>query len=205
MAIQFDKDRLRRAVVLLLDSRWGPNREQRVREAVGMLPKRTRPFTGAVEALNELMVVAKQKPLVVLDILDKSAAQRKKLAEKAVKAAPKEAQRRATLRANVAAYRKRIEQAIKTEEIRRGKTLTGGDRKAFIEEKKKIWAIRQDRFREEHPELNYQEARSKCAQLLNEEVEQRYERAKQTGAIKASTHRVSNSKLDALQSKFNRR
>lgn len=90
MAIQFDKDRLRRAVVLLLDSRWGPNREQRVREAVGMLPKRTRPFTGAVEALNE-------------------------------------------------------------------------------------------------------------------EVEQRYERAKQTGAIKASTHRVSNSKLDALQSKFNRR
>ena len=181
--IQYDHDRLNKAVLLLLDYRFGPGREQRVREAIQLLPKCTR-FTRTLEPLNEIMRVAKQSPNKALTLLEPVDRERNRLEKDKRAATPIITKKRDILRVNTARYRQRTKYALLTEEIRQQRKLTKEEAKAFLDERKKLWRMRQEQFRNEHPELKYQEALAKFADILDEEVKLKYERALVSGPIK---------------------
>ena len=85
----FDYEKLHDAVVLLLDPKHGPVREQLCRERIREIDHR-RParFYRAQEPLNELMHVAEQNKNKVLMLLDMVASRRDKTAEAVKAAAP---------------------------------------------------------------------------------------------------------------------
>ena len=181
--IQYDHDRLHKAVLLLLDYRFGPGREQRVREAIQLLPKSTR-FTRTLEPLNEIMRVAKQSPNKALALLEPVDRERNRLEKEKRAATPIITKKRDILRVNTARYRQRTKYALLIEEIRLQRKLSKEEALAFLDERKKLWRMRQEQFRNEHPELKYQEALAKFSDMLDEEIKLKYERALMSGPIK---------------------
>lgn len=181
--IQYDHDRLHKAVLLLLDYRFGPGREQRVREAIQLLPKSTR-FTRTLEPLNEIMRVAKQSPNKALALLEPVDRERNRLEKEKRAATPIITKKRDILRVNTARYRQRTKYALLIEEIRLQRKLSKEEALAFLDERKKLWRMRQEQFRNEHPELKYQDALAKFADMLDEEIKLKYERALMSGPIK---------------------
>lgn len=181
--IQYDHDRLNFAVRLLLDYRFGAGREQRVREAILQLPKHTR-FTRIVEPLNEIMRVAKQSPNKALELIEPVARERIRLEKERRAATPIITRKRDILRVNTARYRQRTKYALLTEEIRLQRKFSKEEAKAFLDKRKKLWKMRQEQFRNEHPELKYQDALAQFADILDEEVKLKYERALVSGPIK---------------------
>lgn len=201
--ILYDHQRLREAIVLLLDYRFGERREQHVREAIKDLRK-ARKFNRTIEPLNEIIRVAKQSPTKALDLLAPVARKREELEQKRRAATPNLTKHREIIRNNTAKYRERVNKALHTEELRRQRKLTTEEAKAFLEEKKRLWKMRYEAYRSEHPELKHQEALARFAEILNEEVRQRYERALASGPIKRATNQPQTHKMRALQNKFNR-
>lgn len=201
--IIYDYKRLREAIVLLLDYRFGARREQNVREAIKDL-RHARKFTRTIEPLNELIKVAKQSPTKALDILEPIARKREELEQQRRAATPNLTKHREIIRNNTAKYRERVKNALLTEEIRLQRKLSSVEAKDFLEEKKRLWKMRYEAYRNEHPELKHQEALARFAEMLNEEVRQRYERALASGPIKKATNQPQPRKLRELQNKFNR-
>lgn len=205
--IVYDYDRLREAIVLLLSARFGESREQRVREAIALLPK-GRGFTRTIEPLNEIIRIARQSPTKALDILDLVPRKRAQLIKRRQEEAPLTERRRKVTRENLRAYRTRIDNTLRTEEIRLQRKLTREEAEKLISDRKKLWNIRWENYRSEHPELKYQDAREKFTDLLNQEVQERYDRAAANGAVKKRSEgshvSVPNGRLRDLERKFNR-
>lgn len=178
--IRFDPLKLRQAVCLLLDHRFGPGRAEHVRDAIRKLPKR-RSFQRALKPLDELMHVAEQRPSVALDILYLADIRREKLHKEQRAATPFLTRRRDVLARNTALYRKRQHDAVQTEEIRLGRKLTEEETAELLERKKASWKAGFAKFKDEHPELKHQDALAAYATMLNEKTEQALERAKETG------------------------
>lgn len=205
----YDYQRLREAIVLVLDPRYGPSREQRVREAIAKLPHNRQFFWKAIEPLNEIVAVARQSPTKAQDILDMASRKRGQLQAQREKATPLDTKRRAHLRENTRNYRARLDNALKTEELRRQRRLTREEATAFLDEKRKLWKMRVEQFLQDHPEMKPAQARSVCTAQINKEVQERYERAVASGAIKrpSTTSRdgLSRDKIRNLERKFNNR
>lgn len=182
-AIEYDHPRLNQAIQLLLDYRFGAQREQKVREAIHMLPKRIS-FTRTIEPLNEIMRVARQSPNKALDLLEPVGKARDRLEKERRAATPLLTRRREVVRNNTARYRTRTKLAVLTEEIRLQHKFSKDEEKAFLDEKKRLWKMRFEQYRNEHPELKYQDAMASFADMLDNEVQLRYERALVAGPIK---------------------
>lgn len=178
--IRFDHLKLRKAVCLLLDHKYGAGRAEHVRDAIRKLPKR-RSFLRALKPLDELMNVAEQRPTVALEILYLADLRREKLHKEQRDATPDITRRRDVLSRNAILYRKRQRDAVQTEEIRLGRKLTEGETAELLERKKASWKAGFAKFKNEHPELKHQDALSAYATMLNEKTEQALERAKATG------------------------
>lgn len=178
--IRFDHLKLRQAVCLLLDHKYGAGRAEHVRDAIRKLPKR-RSFLRALKPLDELMNVAEQRPTVALEILYLADLRREKLHKEQRDATPDITRRRDVLSRNAILYRKRQRDAVQTEEIRLGRKLTEEETAELLERKKASWKAGFAKFKNEHPELKHQDALSAYATMLNEKTEQALERAKAVG------------------------
>lgn len=199
--IVFDYPRLKAAIVLLLDGKYGESRTAKVRDAIKS--QSSRKFRAPIEPLNELMAVARQSALTALDILDMADRSRKSLeTEKEASLSENEKRRRALLVENTRKYRTRCKQALMTEEVRRGRKMTADEAKEFLTERKELWNRKCELFVEAHPELKRYEALAQFSEQLNKEVEARWIAAKDAGAVKAR-ETPSKGRLNALKRKFN--
>lgn len=197
--IIFDHLRLRTAIVLLLSQKYGEQRSKEVRERIKTQSKRG--FYRQIEPLNEILKVAQQSALTALDLLDRADRAREKAKREAEYSSNKA--RLDVWRSNIARYRKRLREALKTEELRRQRKLTKEEAEAFLNERKELWRKKQELFISEHPELKRQEATKQFAEQLDKEVSERYQRALASGPVKKTTTvAASKSKLDELQRKF---
>lgn len=178
--IRFDHLKLRQAVCLLLDHRFGAGRAERVRDAIRRLPKR-RSFQRALKPLEELMNVAEQRPTVAMEILYLADIRREKLHKEQREATPGITRCRDVLARNTTLYRKRRRDAVQTEEIRLGRRLTDEEAAELLERKKASWKAGFAKYKDEHPELKHQDALAAYATLLNEKTERALERAKAVG------------------------
>ena len=104
------------------------------------------------------MRVAKQSPNKALALLEPVDRERNRLEKEKRAATPIITKKRDILRVNTARYRQRTKYALLIEEIRLQRKLSKEEALAFLDERKKLWRMRQEQFRNEHPELKYQDA-----------------------------------------------
>lgn len=190
--MNYDRDTLRDAVKLLLSPRWGKGRIEKLRKAIKRLPRAPRLYRD-LEPLNEFIVIAKQSPLDALNLVDATERHLESILKEVERYGknpnvPLEEQRKRHRAENTRKYNKRIREALKTEEIRRGRRMTKEEAKAFLDERKRLWAARLEQYKLENPALTPQEAAQEFVEQLNNEVTLRYERARVAGAVKRRTH-----------------
>lgn len=189
--ITYDMGRLKQAVVLLLDFKFGKGRCARLKESIARLPK-GRKFTGVIEPLNEIVDIARQEPLRAQTIVLLADSRREELKREVEKASPMLTKRREANRRCTAGTRKRTKESIEAEELRRGYKLNEAERKQFMAGLRREWKISAKRFIEEHPKMSYHEAMSAFSEQLNARVTKRYERAKEeydNGRLSSSSQR----------------
>ena len=194
--IIYDHLKLRQAVCLLLDPKYGASRAERVRDAIRQLPKR-RSFQRALKPLDELINVARQRASVALNIVYLADLRRDKLHEEERAATPTLTRRRDVVSRNTTLYRKRVRDTLQAEEVRLGRRLTKQESEELLKRKRASWDAGFDKFRNEHPELKFQDAYSAYAKSLNEKAAEALERAIAIGP----NRKLSDSGLRALQKK----
>lgn len=197
--IIYDHVKLRQAVCLLLDHKYGAGRAEHVRDAIRQLPKR-RSFQRSLKPLNELVNVAAQRASVALNIVYLADLRRDKLHEEMRAATPSITRRRDVVTRNATTYRKRVRDTLQAEEVRLGRRLTKEEADELLKRKRASWDAGFDKFRDEHPELKFQDAFSAYAKSLNEKAAEALERAKAIGP----NRKLSDSAVRALQKKYRR-
>ena len=177
--IEFHYERLRRAIELLSDWKYGEGRIQKIRLELRKLPKCPRRFRGAIEPLNELLDVGRQLPFVAEQLITRAEAMRVAFHAEAVKESPDELKRRAKRKENTTQYRRRVDNARMAEEFRRGgKRMSPKEEKAYLDAKKAEWRERSKNYVKSHPEMLHQDAVSQFAKMLNAEVAAEMQQAK---------------------------
>lgn len=186
---KIDANDLKKAVMLILDLRYGATRSKRVRDQLlGKEPPQDRPFQKGAKALNELLRFGRTvSATVALGILDDADKQRSVLAGEAAEGLSAEDERRKYLADYMRGLRRRKSLAVQIENIRRGQRMTEDEKTEFLKEAVRRWDIRRDKFVSEHPEMPYDDARIHFTNELVKELETKLERAKQTGSIKAES------------------
>ena len=182
-----NQDQLKRAVVLLLDLRYGKQRTRRIRDILnGEVVTRNHPFRDDMYALNTI--------LAALRMLDDADETRGRLAAQHMVEGRLDEVERERRRTYLKDLRERKGMAVKIEELRRGRTFSTSEKVKFLEDTVARWTVRRDRFISEHPELNRLEATKAFTEQLRQELHEKLERAKASGPIKAQSKKSTPSK-----------
>ncbi len=169
-----DRAKVREALILLLDSRWGINRIHRVREAVQMLPKWSSPFVGTAKPLNYLVECCKDirgNTPPMLQLLKETEEEHAKLWAKFRTDNPKYTARHDVLVRNTRALRLCYQQAITIETLKQGSPLTAEKKEEVKEAYRKMWNEWRDKYLVEH-------ADGKRRQVMHESARERDARMK---------------------------
>lgn len=185
---KYDKERLKQAVILCLDAKYGQTRTDRVRAFLkGEVENKTHrlhPFRNVVEPLNELLDAGRtfsmSRTMRLLDLADKH---RERLAKLAI-ADKGEEELREKRRAYLIELRNRKTAAVRIEEIRLGRKLSEAEREKFLEEAMRRWNIRREKYIREHVEMNRREATAAFTKELEAELELKLARALAAGPVK---------------------
>lgn len=173
---------LREAAMLILDTKYGKSRSEKVREAIRRLPKYPRLYR-ALAPLNRFVVMAQEgDPLRVLNILDVLDKQREKkviaLQERlATNTATTLERRKDNRRENAANYRKRLKNVIIVAEVERGRRMSPEERKALIERKREEWKIALEQKLQESVGKTRQEVSSEFVEQLDKLWQRRADEA----------------------------
>ena len=207
-----DKALMKKAVVALLDRKYGIKRIQTMREAIRKFPKKPRAFANdATIPLNYLYAMATSEAATVLRLLDLTEAKHKALWKDIDAKLEIDTRYREMRKENIRAFRERVRQAIVTEGIRRGHTLTKKELAEFLPQERARWARMAETFKSQHPEYVGHERTHQARLYVNNFVATRYERVRSlegTLGTKARSEIASKvptkSSLYLLQKKFNK-
>lgn len=177
--IVYDRLRLREAITLLLDKLYGKSRSDRVRTAIKNLPKPPRLYY-AMEALNEIVVIARQDPFLAIRIVDEADKRREGEIARLEKAlatgnATAEERRKEVLRQNAAKYRKRVNDAIAAREKHLGRRMTSEERKSYTQELQRTWKLALEQRVKESPGTNRHAVQKAYADELNDRMRKKAE------------------------------
>lgn len=183
-----NQDQLKKAVILLLDHKFGQTRTDRIRAILnGEVKVRNHPFRDATEPLNTILDFARTVSFKAANImLDAADQHRERLAKLAVpfKDTPEAREKR---RNYLNGLRARKTMALKIEEYRRGRKMSASEREKFLEDTMRRWNIRREKYIAEHIDLNRLEATSEFTKELEAELKAKLERAKAAGPVKAQS------------------
>lgn len=169
--IHFDHARLRQAIVLLLDKRYGESRTKRLRALFRTANTKRVKMKGTLEPLNELISVFNAKALVALDILDKAERKRKEFAKMEETDHPVSANRRKCVRTCMERARVRVNTVARIETLELGRDITEAELRAALKKYRAKWsAYRKQRLLERKPDENYRELSTKIADEIDEEL-----------------------------------
>ena len=186
-----NQDQLKRAVVLLLDLRYGKQRTRRIREILnGEVVTRNHPFRDDMYALNTILDFARTISMsAALRMLDDADETRGRLAAQHMVEGRLDEVERERRRTYLKDLRERKGMAVKIEELRRGRTFSASEKVKFLEDTVSRWTVRRDRFISEHPEMNRLEATKAFTEQLRQELHEKLERAKASGPIKVQSQK----------------
>ena len=194
---------LKRAVVLLLDKKYGENRENKVREAIRRLPKFWIHFRGIATPLNYLVELVVKKPeytLNVLNLLFLARSYRSKLWEK-LDASDPSAKYKGVRKDCMRDYRIRCNAALETEEHRIGRKLTAEEATALLARKRAEWKKLAANYKIAHEGMRAaqgQLAKATKEHLLRRELRLRDEALQKPKGFGLATEK----KLKKLERKF---
>lgn len=140
--IIYDHDRLRRALELLLDGRFGAERAKLLREKIAIVPGRTVKYYRAVEPLNEIVSIARQNKLKAIDLVDRADALRATAARRLQREAPQVLAKRKNWAEQARANRARLNLAADIREMELGHQMTDGERTAYKKAVQQTWSQR---------------------------------------------------------------
>lgn len=174
--IHYDYERLRQAVVLLLDLRYGKTRSEKLRGSI-MSDRRPDRFQKPIAALNEFFVLASQSRVKALELLDLTDRRRERN-RAAELANPSPGQhRRLVIAKSIADTRARLKFATEIHEIEIGRKLNGPEKKDFQKVLSAAWAERRRKYRKESG-LPAGDANTVFSRMLDEELQEQYQTAK---------------------------
>lgn len=176
--LYYNHERLRRAVVLLLGYRWGESRSKKLRQKIEAMPDR-RPtrFQKPIEELNEFLLLAHQSKAKALELLDLIDLRRPKVLREVGLVTPERENRRTKWAESKAAYRNRLEMAVKVHELETDTTLSPEEAKEYQKAVVAEWNERRAKYVRSATGLSTAEAHSVFSRMLEEEVNERYQEA----------------------------
>lgn len=139
--MEYNAQKARAAVQYLVDTPWFPHRVRGLRRNV--LKPRALPYSGEEDCLNELLVIGRQNPQALENLIA--------LAEF------KRGDRNDYQREFMAKQRAREKKAIRLEELLVGKTLKLDARNAVVRRYKEQWAAGREEFLKSYGELTWEE------------------------------------------------
>ena len=178
LELNADRERVKAALVLLMDEHYGLLRIERTRERILALPRWIRGAVGTCLPLNYLVDVCKEDPsnrIPMLDLLDRAEAQHKELWSSFRDAHPALSSQIEMLRRNSQKLRDCYQYAYAIEAKKRGRMLSKLDRINVAADYKAKWARWRAEFISEHPELVGREITRGQALNRNVRMKEEYE------------------------------
>ena len=194
--IYYDFERLRQAVVILLNMKFGEERSAKLRLRIERIPARTQSFYQNLEPLNEFLLVARQSKSKALELLDLVDARREKFIERYRTEDPKKQQVRDRNIQSMRLYRERLSLAVKIEEVKTGKTMSPAEAKAYKKKMAAEWTKRRRAYQKETG-LAMHEAATRFNSMLFDELHEEYQKAMRA----VENRKLSDPSLRRLQEK----
>jgi hypothetical protein len=173
-----DRERVRAALLLLLDKRWGLQRNEITRERIQLLPTKTRAFVGTAAPLNYLMEAVRDCPankVPMLALLKKAETEHHKLWEKVRKENKIYTRKHDSLMANTREIRLCYQQAYAIKSLEIGKTLSKEMKKEVDAEYKAMWDGWRDELRLKHPTMKWQDFQTLAKKDRNERMQKLFD------------------------------
>lgn len=173
-----DREMVRTALLLLLDKRWGLQRNEITRERIQLLPAWTRAFVGSAAPLNYLTDIVKEHPenkVPMLELLKKTEAEYHKLWEKVRTENKRYTRKHDTLMNNTREIRVCYQQAYAIKSLEIGKTLTKEMKKEVDAEYKALWDGWKEELRLKHPTMKWQDFQTLAKKDRNERMQKLFE------------------------------
>lgn len=179
----FDREKVTRAVELLLDPVRGPGRVRLVRRFLSGELKPTEITARTHAAMPDVGYFIRfglqngRTALRILELVEEHRPSEEALSDSTKK----------YLRDRMREVRNREALAVQVEEIRRGRKMPASEREEFLVGVRQRWRIRRNKFVEENPQLRPREALRVFKTNLTAELAAKLQQAKEAGPIKQTS------------------
>lgn len=176
--LQGDREKIKEAVMLCMDRRWGLKRIAQARTRIQLLPRYSRPFVGTATPLNYLQQIVKDFPgnaIPVLELLDAAERRHQAFWAKFDEENPKYAKDHKVLIENTRRMRLCYQQAYVVEAYKLGRSLTKAEQKGVAERYKSLWARWREEYLNAHPTDTYRQQLQGSAQERDSRMKALYD------------------------------
>lgn len=175
--IQGDREKLKEALMLLMDRRWGLKRIDQAMMRIRMLPRYTRPFVGTASPCNYLQQVVKDEPDNAIPVLELLSAIKRRHASFWAdfdKENEQYAKRHKILVTNTRRLRLCYQQAYVIEAYKLGRSLTKQEQLAVAKRYNAMWVRWREEYIDTHPNEIYREQLKGSATARDERMQALY-------------------------------